>query len=71
MVTKSSGKEVENATSKKPIFVFPRLEMLAIFTELVIAQPLDLIKTISEPRRIRRFPSIPNCSSMMNFSMFA
>ena len=62
MATKSSGNEVEKATSRNPTFVFPNPVMLAKLTELVIVRLLDLIKTINEIIRTMTFPIIPNCS---------
>jgi hypothetical protein len=61
--TKSSGKEVENATSKNPIFVFPKPVTLATLTELVIVKPLARIRTTREIKRRIMFPIIPNCSN--------
>jgi hypothetical protein len=63
--TKSSGREVENATSKKPILVFPKPVALAKLTELVIAKLLAFNKTTNAIMRTAMFPSIPSCSSTL------
>ena len=62
IATKSSGKEVEKATSRNPTFVFPNPVILAKLTELEMVKLLDLIRTINEIIRIIIFPIIPNCS---------
>jgi len=61
IATKSSGKDVENATNKNPTFVFPIPLTLAKFTELLIVKLLDLIRTTNETRRTITFAKTPNC----------
>ena len=63
IATKSSGREVEKATSMNPVFVFPKPVTLANLTELVIAKLLAFIKTASDAMRTAMFPTNPNCSS--------
>jgi len=61
ITTKSSGREVEKATSKKPTLVFPKPVTLAKLTELEIAKLLDLIRTTNEAARTAMFPITPSC----------
>lgn len=63
MATKSSGREVEKATSINPIFVFPMPVALARLIELEIAILLALANTTNEATRIAMLPTIPICSS--------
>ena len=63
IATKSSGREVEKATSMNPVFVFPKPVTLASLTELVIAKLLAFIKIASDAIRIAMFPIDPNCSN--------
>ncbi|HCW08284.1 MAG TPA: hypothetical protein DGG95_13065 [Cytophagales bacterium] len=67
MATKSSGREVEKATNKNPIFVFPRPVTLAKLTELVIAKLLAFIKISNVTIRTATFPAIPSGSSTLHF----
>jgi len=60
MATESSGKDVENATRRKPIVVFPNPVMSATLTELVIVKWLALSSTKSEPSRINALTSMPS-----------
>jgi hypothetical protein len=63
MDTRSSGKEVEKATSINPMVVLPKPVMSATFTELLIVTSLALARTASEPARTSTLPHIPSSSS--------
>jgi hypothetical protein len=61
--TRSSGSEVEKATSMKPMVALPNPVMSATLTELLIATSLAFANTANAPNSTSTLPHIPSASS--------
>ena len=63
MDTRSSGREVENATRMNPMVVFPKPVISATLTELLIVTSLAFARIANETARTIVLPHIPSSSS--------